>query len=98
MAVRAHEFDALSAIAAIKARQISVSDYIRALTFHIEASEPAVQAWRYFEPEQALRERESLYRQFLDAVEPYDAIITPSAPGPAPKGFEITSNPVFCSK
>jgi Asp-tRNA(Asn)/Glu-tRNA(Gln) amidotransferase A subunit family amidase len=46
---------------------------------------------------QALRERESLYGQLLGALEPYDAIITPSAPGPAPKGFKTTGNPVFCS-
>ncbi len=45
----------------------------------------------------ALRERKSLYQQLLSALEPYDAIITPSAPGPAPKGFTTTGNPVFCS-
>jgi Asp-tRNA(Asn)/Glu-tRNA(Gln) amidotransferase A subunit family amidase len=45
----------------------------------------------------ALRERESLYRQLLHVFEPYEAIITPSAPGPAPAGFETTGNPVFCS-
>lgn len=27
----------------------------------------------------------------------YDAILTPSAPGPAPKGFETTGNPIFCA-
>ena len=46
---------------------------------------------------EALRERDSLYQQLLHALEPYDAIVTPSAPGPAPRGFETTGNPVFCS-
>ena len=46
---------------------------------------------------EALRERELLYQQLLHALEPYDAIVTPSAPGAAPKGFETTGNPVFCS-
>jgi Asp-tRNA(Asn)/Glu-tRNA(Gln) amidotransferase A subunit family amidase len=27
----------------------------------------------------------------------YDAIITPSAPGPAPRGLDSTGNPVFCT-
>ena len=52
MAGEAHKFDALSAVAAIKARQISASEYSGALIAHIEASEPKVQAWQYFEPEQ----------------------------------------------
>ncbi len=34
---------------------------------------------------EALRARAHLYRLLLDRLEPYDAIITPSAPGPAPK-------------
>jgi Asp-tRNA(Asn)/Glu-tRNA(Gln) amidotransferase A subunit family amidase len=46
---------------------------------------------------EALRERESLYQQLLHTLEPYDAVVTPSAPGPAPKGFETTGNPIFCS-
>jgi len=34
----------------------------------------------------------------LDTVfEEYDAILTPAAPGPAPRGLEATGNPVFCS-
>jgi Asp-tRNA(Asn)/Glu-tRNA(Gln) amidotransferase A subunit family amidase len=53
VAGEAHKFDALGAIAAIKARQIAVSDYVGALISHIEASEPAIQAWQHFEPEQA---------------------------------------------
>ena len=27
----------------------------------------------------------------------YDAILTPAAPGPAPRGLDSTGNPVFCS-
>jgi Asp-tRNA(Asn)/Glu-tRNA(Gln) amidotransferase A subunit family amidase len=27
----------------------------------------------------------------------YDAILTPSAPGPAPQGLETTGNPIFCT-
>jgi Asp-tRNA(Asn)/Glu-tRNA(Gln) amidotransferase A subunit family amidase len=27
----------------------------------------------------------------------YDAIITPAAPGPAPKGLEATGDPAFCT-
>ena len=45
----------------------------------------------------ALREREGLYRQLAALLAPYDAILTPSAPGPAPRGFETTGNPIFCS-
>jgi Asp-tRNA(Asn)/Glu-tRNA(Gln) amidotransferase A subunit family amidase len=34
----------------------------------------------------------------LDQVfDEYDAILTPSAPGEAPKGLEATGNPVFCT-
>jgi Asp-tRNA(Asn)/Glu-tRNA(Gln) amidotransferase A subunit family amidase len=34
----------------------------------------------------------------LDPVfDEYDAILTPAAPGPAPKGLASTGNPVFCS-
>ena len=34
----------------------------------------------------------------LDPVfEEYDAILTPAAPGPAPRGLASTGNPVFCS-
>jgi Asp-tRNA(Asn)/Glu-tRNA(Gln) amidotransferase A subunit family amidase len=49
------------------------------------------------------------YQRALRAVDPaiasldelfmerYDAILTPAAPGPAPKGLESTGNPVFCT-
>lgn len=30
-------------------------------------------------------------------MERYDAILTPAAPGPAPKGLESTGNPAFCT-
>ena len=34
----------------------------------------------------------------LDGVfDEYDAILTPAAPGPAPRGLDSTGNPVFCS-
>ena len=34
----------------------------------------------------------------LDGVfDEYDAILTPSAPGPAPRGLDNTGNPAFCS-
>jgi Asp-tRNA(Asn)/Glu-tRNA(Gln) amidotransferase A subunit family amidase len=34
----------------------------------------------------------------LDPVfDEYDAILTPAAPGPAPRGLDTTGNPVFCS-
>lgn len=34
----------------------------------------------------------------LDAVfDEFDAILTPAAPGPAPRGLDSTGNPVFCS-
>ncbi len=41
----------LFAIAAIKARRIAATDYVRALIAHVEATEPEVQAWQFFSPE-----------------------------------------------
>ena len=36
--------------------------------------------------------------QVLDSVfDEYDAILTPAAPGPAPRGLDSTGNPAFCS-
>ena len=36
--------------------------------------------------------------QVLDGVfDEYDAILTPAAPGPAPRGLDSTGNPVFCT-
>jgi Asp-tRNA(Asn)/Glu-tRNA(Gln) amidotransferase A subunit family amidase len=45
----------------------------------------------------ALRSREALYERLAELLAPYDAIITPPAAGPAPRGFETTGNPVFCT-
>jgi Asp-tRNA(Asn)/Glu-tRNA(Gln) amidotransferase A subunit family amidase len=34
----------------------------------------------------------------LDAIfDEYDAILTPAAPGPAPRGLDSTGSPIFCS-
>ena len=36
--------------------------------------------------------------QAIDAVfDEYDAILTPAAPGPAPRGLKATGNPIFCT-
>ncbi len=45
----------------------------------------------------ALRTREALYRRLAELLAPYDAIITPSATGAAPRGLDTTGNPVFCT-
>ncbi|MGO9461355.1 MAG: amidase [Rhodomicrobium sp.] len=46
---------------------------------------------------EALRERERLYERFATLIEPFDAILTLPAAGPAPRGIETTGNPVFCT-
>jgi len=46
---------------------------------------------------EALRGRENLYERFLSILEPYDAIVSLPATGPAPRGLETTGNPVFCT-
>ncbi len=76
MAREAHEFDALSAIAA--------GAYRPAPAARVEAGEAELQARQYFEPEQALATQAAA----LDALDACGAIVTPSATGPAPKGFE----------
>jgi Asp-tRNA(Asn)/Glu-tRNA(Gln) amidotransferase A subunit family amidase len=43
----------------------------------------------------ALASREDAYREVARSFADYDAILTPSAAGPAPKGFETTGSPVF---
>lgn len=43
----------------------------------------------------ALDVREALNAGLEEVLERYDAIITPAATGPAPKGLEATGNPVF---
>jgi Asp-tRNA(Asn)/Glu-tRNA(Gln) amidotransferase A subunit family amidase len=60
----------------------------------------AIEAGRTFlatDYAEALRAREQLYEQFLSLLSPYDAVITPPAAGPAPRGLETTGNPVFCT-
>jgi Asp-tRNA(Asn)/Glu-tRNA(Gln) amidotransferase A subunit family amidase len=49
-----HELTALEAIHAIRAGQITASDYTAALLSRIEARESEVQAWQYLDPLQAL--------------------------------------------
>ncbi len=44
----------------------------------------------------ALEARETLNRALVPILDGYDAILTPSAPGPAPV-FATTGNPAFCS-
>jgi Asp-tRNA(Asn)/Glu-tRNA(Gln) amidotransferase A subunit family amidase len=46
---------------------------------------------------EALRERERLYARLETLLQPYDAIITLPAAGPAPRGHETTGNPAFCT-
>ncbi len=46
---------------------------------------------------EAVRGREYLYERFLSIFEPYDAIVTLPATGPAPSGLETTGNPIFCT-
>ena len=41
--------------------------------------------------------REVLYAGLEQIFERYDAIITPAAPGQAPKGLEATGDPIFCT-
>lgn len=41
--------------------------------------------------------REKLNADLNDLFKTYDAIITPSAPGVAPKGLDSTGNPAFCT-
>ncbi|MGO9984117.1 MAG: amidase [Rhodomicrobium sp.] len=46
---------------------------------------------------EAIREREHLYERLAGLLAPFNAIITLPAAGPAPRGFETTGNPVFCT-
>jgi Asp-tRNA(Asn)/Glu-tRNA(Gln) amidotransferase A subunit family amidase len=43
----------------------------------------------------ALTSREAAYQEVADVLGDYDAILTPAAAGPAPKGFATTGDPVF---
>lgn len=43
----------------------------------------------------ALAKREQVYRTVAELTTNYTAILTPSATGPAPKGYATTGNPIF---
>lgn len=45
----------------------------------------------------AIAERERLNAELEPVFRTYDAILTPSAPGAAPKGLDSTGNPAFCT-
>jgi Asp-tRNA(Asn)/Glu-tRNA(Gln) amidotransferase A subunit family amidase len=45
--------------------------------------------------EEALASREAAYRKVARVLDDYDAILTPAATGPAPKGLESTGSPIF---
>jgi Asp-tRNA(Asn)/Glu-tRNA(Gln) amidotransferase A subunit family amidase len=45
----------------------------------------------------ALAGSASLNAALEGVFDEYDAIVTPAAPGPAPRGLDSTGNPVFCS-
>jgi Asp-tRNA(Asn)/Glu-tRNA(Gln) amidotransferase A subunit family amidase len=45
----------------------------------------------------AVASRERLYAALDPIFDEYDAILTPAAPGEAPRGLESTGNPVFCT-
>ncbi len=48
--------------------------------------------------QRALGRIQPLHEAFLELFEQrYDAILTPAAPGPAPKGLDSTGDPVFCT-
>jgi Asp-tRNA(Asn)/Glu-tRNA(Gln) amidotransferase A subunit family amidase len=51
-----------------------------------------ITATKYFE---ALQAREVIYESFEEIFRSYSAILTPAAPGPAPKGLQSTGDPVF---
>ncbi len=45
----------------------------------------------------ALNARERYYETIEDILRDYGTLLTPAAPGPAPKGLGSTGNPVFCA-
>jgi len=48
--------------------------------------------------QRALRQSAPIHESFVELFEQrYDAILTPAAPGPAPKGFDSTGDPSFCT-
>lgn len=51
-----HEFSAIEASNAVKARETTVAEYIGGLISRIEAGEKDIQAWEYFDPRLALEQ------------------------------------------
>jgi Asp-tRNA(Asn)/Glu-tRNA(Gln) amidotransferase A subunit family amidase len=49
------------------------------------------------EHQRAVAAIETIRRAIDEVFDEYDAIITPAAPGPAPKGLQATGSPVFCT-
>ena len=45
----------------------------------------------------ALESRKELYATVEDIITQHGQILTPAAPGPAPKGLDSTGDPVFCA-
>ena len=45
----------------------------------------------------ALESRKELYATVEDIIMQHGQILTPAAPGPAPKGLASTGDPVFCA-
>ena len=45
----------------------------------------------------AVAAREPLNAALDDVFDEFDAVLTPAAPGPAPRGLESTGNPIFCT-
>jgi Asp-tRNA(Asn)/Glu-tRNA(Gln) amidotransferase A subunit family amidase len=55
-------------------------------------------AVRAIDYQRALARIEPIHKSLLELFEQrYDVIITPSAPGPAPKGLDATGDPSFCT-
>ena len=53
---------------------------------------------RAIDYQRALARIDPIHQSFVELFEQrYDAIITPAAPGPAPKGLDATGDPAFCT-
>jgi len=53
---------------------------------------------RAIDYQRALARIDPIHESFVELFEQrYDAIITPAAPGPAPKGLDATGDPAFCT-
>ena len=53
---------------------------------------------RAIDYQRALARIDPIHESLLELFEQrYDAIITPAAPGPAPKGLDATGDPSFCT-